>query len=142
MRAAANRVGGPLNPRTNPSDAGCSSQGALGSRSFGPVSTLALELRAPTNERAQRRLDALRSTSLRGVPDTLGSARRAGKRRQALSFFAASVIAGTIWKRSPTMPYVATLKIGASGSLLIATMTFDEPIPARCWIAPETPHAM
>jgi hypothetical protein len=31
------------------------------------------------------------------------------------------------------------LKIGASGSLLMATITFDVRIPARCWIAPETP---
>ena len=48
---------------------------------------------------------------------------------------------GTIWKMSPTIPYVATLKMGASGSLLNATITFEVPIPARCWIAPEMPHA-
>ena len=60
---------------------------------------------------------------------------------QAFIFFAASVRAGTTWNRSPQIPYVATLKIGASGSLLIATITFDEPIPARCWMAPEMPQA-
>ena len=31
---------------------------------------------------------------------------------------------------------------GASGSLLIATMTLDDDIPARCWMAPEIPQAM
>ena len=35
----------------------------------------------------------------------------------------------------------AALKIGASGSLLIATMTFELDMPARCWIAPEIPQA-
>ena len=37
---------------------------------------------------------------------------------------------------------VATLKMGASGSLLTATITFEVFIPARCWIAPEMPQAM
>jgi hypothetical protein len=32
------------------------------------------------------------------------------------------------------------LKIGASASLLIATMNFEDDIPARCWIAPLMPH--
>ena len=31
-------------------------------------------------------------------------------------------------------------KIGASGSLLIATMTLESFMPARCWMAPEMPH--
>src|ERR1051326_7953325 len=56
--------------------------------------------------------------------------------------FTSSVSAGTIWKRSPTTPRSATRKIGASGSLLIATMCFDDDIPARCWIAPEMPAAI
>jgi len=34
-------------------------------------------------------------------------------------------------------PKSATRKIGASGSLLMATMCFDDDMPARCWIAPE-----
>jgi hypothetical protein len=34
------------------------------------------------------------------------------------------------------------LKIGASASLLIATMCLDDDIPARCWIAPLMPQAM
>src|SRR5574342_298867 len=32
--------------------------------------------------------------------------------------------------------------MGASGSLLMATMTFDPFMPARCWMAPEIPTAM
>ena len=32
------------------------------------------------------------------------------------------------------------MKIGASLSLLIATIVFDVRMPARCWIAPEMPH--
>ena len=32
--------------------------------------------------------------------------------------------------------------MGASGSLLIATMVFESFMPARCWIAPEMPTAM
>ena len=32
--------------------------------------------------------------------------------------------------------------MGASGSLLIATITLEVFIPARCWIAPEMPMAM
>jgi hypothetical protein len=35
----------------------------------------------------------------------------------------------------------ASSKIGASGSLLIATMVFNVCIPARCWMAPEIPTA-
>ncbi len=34
------------------------------------------------------------------------------------------------------------MKNGASGSLLIATITFDELTPAKCWIAPEIPIAI
>jgi hypothetical protein len=36
----------------------------------------------------------------------------------------------------------ATWKIGASSSLLMATMTLESFMPARCWIAPEMPTAM
>ena len=34
------------------------------------------------------------------------------------------------------------VKIGASLSLFIATIYFEEDIPARCWIAPEIPQAI
>src|SRR5262249_51224784 len=54
----------------------------------------------------------------------------------------AFVSAGTISNASPTMPKSAILKIGASASLLIATITFEVRMPARCWIAPEMPTAM
>jgi len=36
----------------------------------------------------------------------------------------------------------ATWKIGASSSLLMATMTLESFMPARCWMAPEMPTAM
>lgn len=36
---------------------------------------------------------------------------------------------------------IAISMIGASASLLIATMQSEFCIPARCWIAPEIPHA-
>lgn len=42
----------------------------------------------------------------------------------------ASVSGGKMAYKSPTTPYRASLKIGASGSLLIATMILLERIPA------------
>ncbi len=53
-----------------------------------------------------------------------------------------SVSSGTILKRSPTKPTSATWKIGASSSLLMAMMTLESFMPARCWIAPEMPTAI
>ena len=49
---------------------------------------------------------------------------------------------GTTLNRSPTTPKSARSKIGASASLLTATIVFDVCMPARCWIAPEMPSAM
>lgn len=49
--------------------------------------------------------------------------------RRSLS---ACVSAGTIACRSPTTPKRASLKMGASASLLIATIVFDVRIPAKC----------
>ena len=46
--------------------------------------------------------------------------------------FRALIIAGTISNRSPTMPKSATSKIGASGSLLMATIVLAPFIPTRC----------
>ena len=60
----------------------------------------------------------------------------------AISFLTASVNSGKILKTSPTTPKSATLKIGAVSSLLIAMITSDSSIPAKCWIAPEIPQAM
>ena len=51
---------------------------------------------------------------------------------QPLAAANASVSAGTTSCRSPTTPYLATLKIGAEGSLLIATMQFEPFMPTRC----------
>src|SRR5688572_8000647 len=56
-------------------------------------------------------------------------------------FLSSSTSDGTSWKRSPTTPKSATWKIGASSSLLIATITRLSFMPARCWIAPEMPTA-
>ena len=52
-----------------------------------------------------------------------------------------SIRAGRTVCRSPTTPKSAIWKIGAFGSLLIATMVRDPCMPARCWIAPEMPPA-
>src|SRR5262245_49113655 len=49
---------------------------------------------------------------------------------------------GTIWCRSPTTPRSANSKIGAFGSLLMATIVPEPCMPTLCWIAPEIPHAM
>src|SRR3989440_184025 len=62
-----------------------------------------------------------------------GHARR--RRTSSVSF-------GTISWRSPTTPRSAYSKIGAFGSLLIATTTFDPCMPTLCWIAPEMPTPM
>jgi hypothetical protein len=43
---------------------------------------------------------------------------------------------------SPTIPYVATLKMGASGSLLMARITLDDCMPMRCCIWPDMPQAI
>ena len=51
------------------------------------------------------------------------------------------VSSGTALNRSATRPKSATWKIGASSSLLIATIVFESFMPARCWIAPEMPSA-
>lgn len=50
----------------------------------------------------------------------------------AYSAFTFSVISGTASNRSATSPKSETLKIGASGSLLMQAMTFESFMPARC----------
>ena len=64
--------------------------------------------------------------------------RRAG---QPLRAVICSVAAGSTECRSPTTPKSTSSKIGASGSLLTATIVFEVCMPARCWIAPEMPLA-
>jgi hypothetical protein len=51
---------------------------------------------------------------------------------QCLIFLISSVISGTALNKSATRPKSATLKIGASSSLLIATIVFESFMPARC----------
>ena len=60
---------------------------------------------------------------------------------QPLRSLTFSVAAGRTECRSPTTPKSTSSKIGASGSLLTATMVFEVCMPARCWIAPEMPLA-
>lgn len=67
---------------------------------------------------------------------------RPGWRHQSPTAYSLAVSSGTAWNRSATRPTSATWKIGASGSLLIATITLLSFMPARCWIAPEIPQAM
>ncbi len=60
---------------------------------------------------------------------------------QPLRSLTFSVAAGRTVCRSPTTPKSTSSKIGASGSLLTATIVFEVCMPARCWIAPEMPLA-
>jgi hypothetical protein len=53
-------------------------------------------------------------------------------RSQCFIFFSSSVISGTALNRSATRPKSATLKIGASSSLFIATIVLESFMPARC----------
>ena len=58
------------------------------------------------------------------------------------SHYIFSLISGTALNKSATSPRSATWKIGASASLLIATIVFESFMPAKCWIAPEIPTAI
>ena len=58
-----------------------------------------------------------------------------------LRWFTSSVSFGTISCTSPTTPRSLNSKMGAFGSLLIATITFELCMPTLCWIAPEMPSA-
>ena len=74
------------------------------------------------------------SASLHGGGKSAGLT-RCGARARAAS------ARGTISFRSPTTPRSAYSKIGACGSLLIATIVPEPCIPTLCWIAPEMPTA-
>ena len=92
----------------------------------------------PLVHRIGRRADDLGGGERRrevGRPDgvTALTARRA--RTSSVSF-------GAICCRSPTTPKSAKSKIGAFGSLLMATIVPELCIPTLCWIAPEMPSAM
>ena len=72
-----------------------------------------------------------------------GPAKRAGLALVTpLRSFTSSVSFGTTSLRSPTMPRSLNSKIGALGSLLMATIVCEVCIPTLCWIAPETPAPM
>src|SRR5687767_7141263 len=60
---------------------------------------------------------------------------------QPLRLVISSVACGNTVLRSPTTPKSTSSKIGASSSLLTATIVFDVCMPARCWMAPEMPLA-
>ena len=62
-------------------------------------------------------------------------------KRDYLRLRISSAACGTTLNRSPTTPKSASSKIGASASLLTATMVLEVCMPARCWIAPEMPSA-
>ena len=56
--------------------------------------------------------------------------------------FTSSVSFGTISWTSPTTPRSEYSKIGAFGSLLMATIVPEPCMPTLCWIAPDMPQAM
>ncbi len=66
---------------------------------------------------------------------------RARRHYASLRCCTSSVSFGTISCTSPTTPRSLNSKIGAFGSLLIATITFELCMPTLCWIAPEMPSA-
>jgi len=65
---------------------------------------------------------------------------RSGPGRQPRAW-RASISFGMTLCTSPTIPRSATWKIGASWSLLMATMFFEFFMPTMCWVAPEMPQA-
>ena len=67
--------------------------------------------------------------------------RREVGRARHLRALMSSVSFGTISCTSPTTPRSQNSKIGAFGSLLIATIVFELCMPTLCWIAPEMPNA-
>ncbi len=92
---------------------------------------------------AQRRRPTLQAaTAVKGrtVP-ARASGRATPVGAQPLRLATSSVACGSTLCRSPTTPKSTSSKIGASSSLLTATMVFEVCIPARCWIAPEMPAA-
>src|SRR3569833_2372496 len=56
-----------------------------------------------------------------------------GRRSDYLRFLISSVSCGATWNRSPTTPLSTSSKIGASESLLMATIVLEVCMPARCW---------
>src|SRR6266508_358053 len=75
------------------------------------------------------------------APDRTRRAHHPARRPHALRLRTSSIACGTTLNRSPTTPKSASSKMGASPSLLTATIVLDVCMPARCWIAPEMPSA-
>ena len=67
--------------------------------------------------------------------------RQRQRAQELLRRFNSCVRAGTTWKRSPTTPRSDSPKMGASASLLMATIRFAPFIPTTCWVAPLMPTA-
>src|SRR5206468_6195542 len=86
----------------------------------------------PLLHRVGRLGDELGRRERRGVVRRFHAARRCST---------SSVSLGTISCRSPTTPRSQNSKIGAFGSLLIATTVPEPCMPTLCWIAPEIPQA-
>jgi hypothetical protein len=57
------------------------------------------------------------------------------------AFFTSSISGGTISNRLPTAATSAISKMGASASLLMATMVREPFMPTMCWMAPLMPSA-
>lgn len=103
---------------------------------------------AATNERSRTpRQAAERRVNGSGDPISKRPGRilRPGLRhvlvQEPLRAFTASVNCGATLNRSPTTPKSLISKMGASESLLTATIILEVCIPARCWMAPEIPRA-
>ena len=99
-------------------------------------------LQKPQHQQASRQKSGTRPLSS-FLPNEKG--RHSSQRRPsciaAIAPYSLPVSSGTSVNRSPTRPTSATWKIGASSSLLMATMILESFMPARCWIAPEMPTA-
>ena len=89
----------------------------------------------PLVARIRRRADRVAGAERRSEVDRPGHGDLARERTSSVSF-------GTIACRSPTTPMSQKSKIGAFGSLLIATIVPEPCMPTLCWIAPEIPQAM
>jgi hypothetical protein len=88
--------------------------------------------------RAERGLDRPRGGRGAGRRERLGGARL----RYPLRACSSSMSWGTTLSTSPTTPRSASLKIGASASLLMATMFLLPFMPTVCCMAPLMPQAM
>ena len=111
--------------------------GRAGSRTRarpGPAPTIEDADLDPLVRRIGRRGDDLRRPKRRREVGRAASSSSCAARTSSVSF-------GTISCRSPTTPRSANSKIGAFGSLLIATIVPEPCMPTLCWIAPEMPQA-